>query len=129
MDAFLDIFFTWFHALLIIFNLFGWIIRPLRKLNLITLLLTGGSWFILGIFYGIGYCPITDWHWQVLENLGVQNLPPSYVQYLIKKITGINLSANFAETMTVILYFVALAISVWYNVFRKVKFGLQKRDN
>jgi len=119
MDEFLDVFFTWFHAVLIVFNLFGWMIRPLRKLNLIALLLTGGSWFILGIFYGIGYCPLTDWHWQVLENLGVQDLPPSYVQYLVKKITGISLTTKFADTITLISYFVALAISVWYNTFRR----------
>jgi hypothetical protein len=23
------------------------------------------SWFGLGLFYGIGYCPSTDWHWRI----------------------------------------------------------------
>jgi len=41
-----------------------------RKANLILLLLTGLSWFGLGIFYGWGYCPLTDWHWKVLRELG-----------------------------------------------------------
>ena len=70
MLRFLDIFFLVFHTLLIFFNLFGWLIKPLRKANLIVLLLTGGSWFILGIFYGFGFCPFTEFHWQVLHKLG-----------------------------------------------------------
>jgi hypothetical protein len=48
-----DIFFIVFHTFLIFFNLFGWIFKPLRKANLVVLILTGASWFILGIFYGI----------------------------------------------------------------------------
>ncbi|MCD4791284.1 MAG: DUF2784 domain-containing protein, partial [Bacteroidales bacterium] len=78
MYKFLDTFFVVFHTALIIFNLFGWIWKPTRRLNLITLLLTGASWFILGIFYGIGYCPLTDWHWQVLHKLGIYDVPNSY---------------------------------------------------
>ncbi|HPF94086.1 MAG TPA: DUF2784 family protein, partial [Tenuifilaceae bacterium] len=62
----LDVFFVAFHTLLIAFNLFGWIWWRTRKANLITLLLTGLSWIGLGLFFGIGYCPLTDWHWQVL---------------------------------------------------------------
>jgi hypothetical protein len=36
MFRFLDIFFIVFRTLLIFFNLFGWIIKPLRRANLIT---------------------------------------------------------------------------------------------
>jgi len=61
----------------ILFNLFGWIFRPLRKANLIVLALTGASWFILGIFYGIGYCPLTDWHFKLLYKHGQHALPDS----------------------------------------------------
>jgi hypothetical protein len=62
-----DSFFIIFHSVLICFNLFGWIPKALRKWNLFSLILTTFSWFILGIFYGFGYCFLTDWHWEVRE--------------------------------------------------------------
>src|SRR5665811_299369 len=75
----LDIFFLIFHTFLIFFNLFGWIWKRTRKLNLITLSLTGASWLFLGLSVGtLGYCPLTDWHFKILEKLGKTDLPYSY---------------------------------------------------
>lgn len=119
MIAFLDIFFVVFHSTLIVFNLFGWIWKRTRRLNLITLLLTGASWFILGIFYGIGFCPLTDWHWQVLEKLGRTGLPDSYIAYLIQRLTGLTPNGEWVDVLTAGLYFLALAISFYMNFFRK----------
>lgn len=118
---FLDIFFLIFHTALTLFNLFGWIWRPLRKINLITLSLTGISWFIAGIFYGIGYCPLTDWHWKVLHKLGHYNLPDSYIKYILDRITGLDFNASFIEKMTVVMFFIAVGISLYVNFFRKIK--------
>ena len=117
----LDIFFISFHTLLIFFNLFGWIWKPLRKANLISLLITGASWFILGIFYGIGYCPLTDWHWQVLQKLGKYDIPNSYIEYLIERFSGFDVSAEVVDICTVVLYFVALLISLYLNIFKGKK--------
>jgi len=33
-----------------------------------SLLLTAFSWFVLGIWYGWGYCVCTDWHYMVLRD-------------------------------------------------------------
>ena len=121
MLNFLDYFFTIFHSVVIVFNLLGWIFKPLRKANLILLLLTGGSWFILGIFYGIGYCPLTDWHWQVLHKLGVTHLPNSYVTYLFYRIFNITISDNTADLLIIIFYFSALVFSVYFNFRKKPK--------
>jgi len=115
MFKFLDVFFVAFHSALIVFNIFGWIWIKTRKINLITLLLTGASWFILGIFYGWGYCPLTEWHWRVLYELGEVQLPNSYIQYLVNRITGINITGHLADIVTVVVYFVALAISLFAN--------------
>jgi hypothetical protein len=112
---FLDIFFLVFHTLLIFFNLFGWLIKPLRKANLIVLLLTGVSWFILGIFYGIGFCPFTEFHWQVLHKLGQYNLPDSYISYLVERFTGFLPSAKITDILTVVFYFIALGLSLIVN--------------
>lgn len=120
MCKFLDIFFVVFHTALIIFNLFGWIWKPARRLNLITLLLTGVSWFILGIFYGIGYCPLTDWHWQVLHKLGIYDVPNSYVKYLVLRLTGVDLNVGLVDALTVSLFFIALTMSVISNFRNRI---------
>lgn len=115
----LDFFFTGFHTLLILFNLFGWLMPATRRLNLIVLLITGGSWFILGIFYGIGYCPLTDWHFQVLDKLGYVGLPDSYITFLLQRFTGHTFNQTLIDTLTMAGFLAALVISVWVNVKKK----------
>jgi len=111
-----DLFFLIFHTVLTLFNLTGWIWKKTRRINLITLLLTGGSWFILGLFYGIGYCPLTEWHFQILRKLGESNLPYSYIDYLIERLTGIDFNAQLVDTATGVGFFLALLISVYLNI-------------
>lgn len=113
---FADIFFVVFHSTLTLFNALGWIWKSTRKLNLITLILTGGSWFILGLFYGLGYCPLTEWHFQILRKLGHTNLPSSYIKYLIERITPFRPGAELVDTTTVVVFFVALGLSIILNI-------------
>ncbi|TVQ12250.1 MAG: DUF2784 family protein [Bacteroidetes bacterium] len=110
-----------FHFLFVLFNLTGWIWRATRKLHLVSILLTFGSWFILGIFYGWGYCPLTDWHWSVLNKMGKYGLPNSYVSYLIERTTGFSLPDMLVDFLTLLFALVALALSVRYNFFKKNK--------
>lgn len=119
----IDIFFVIFHTSLIIFNVLGWTWKKTRLANLITLGLTGGSWFILGIFYGLGYCPLTEWHFNVLEKLGKQNLPLSYTEYLAERLTGANFDGEVVNMITLVGFFVALIFSVYFNYrdYRKKK--------
>lgn len=117
----LDYFFMVFHSLLIVFNLFGWIWKPFRLANLITLLLTGFSWVGLGLFFGMGYCPLTDWHWEVLYNLGNPPQTTSYVAYLIKRLLGVSVSNTFADTITLLAYLVALFFSVVFNLRDRIQ--------
>jgi|SRR6056297_342641 len=111
-----DIFFVVFHTGLILFNVFGWIWHKTRRINLYSLLLTGGSWFILGIFYGIGFCPLTQWHFDVLRKLGNSNLPYSYITYLVHRLSGVMFEAELIDTITMTVFFVALIISVILNI-------------
>ncbi len=112
----LDIFFLIFHTILIFFNLFAWIFKKTRKLNFIILSLTGASWFILGIFYGIGYCPLTDWHFNILGKLGHVNLPDSYIKYIVDRLTGLNFNPGLVNNITLISFFTALAFSTLINI-------------
>lgn len=116
MMQILDIFFVVFHSFFILFILFGWLVPRLRMLHLACVLLTGASWFILGIFYGIGYCPLTEWHWQVLRELGKTGLPVSYVQYILNRLLGISISASTADTITLLGWLAGLVISVFLQV-------------
>lgn len=112
----LNYFFFFFHSSLILFNSFGWIFPKLRKWNLLTLLLTAFSWFVLGIWYGWGYCVCTDWHWSVRRELGYVDTSDSYIHFLILKLTGINFPENLVDTGTVLVFFISLVASVWVNV-------------
>src|SRR5688572_25085296 len=112
----INYFFFIFHVALIFFNLFGWIHKKLRKWNLITLSLTAFSWFALGIFYGFGYCFLTDWHWQVRDKLGYSTASNSYIHFLILELTGISIDENLVDTFTAILFFTAFVLSIYVNV-------------
>lgn len=118
--AVLDYAFLIFHTSLILLNLFGWIWRPLRKANLVLLLLTAASWFGLGIWYGWGYCLCTDWHWQVLAQRGVKNLPRSYITYLVHQWSGWNPPELWVQVATALCFALALAASLYTN-YRDLK--------
>jgi len=105
-----------FHILLIFFNLFGWIPKRLRKWNLLTLTLTAFSWLVLGIFYGFGYCFLTDWHWQVRERLGYATDSNSYIHFLIEELTGVSLEERLVDVFTAIFFFTAFALSISFNL-------------
>ena len=111
-----DIFFFVFHICLIIFNLFGWLIKSLRKWNLITLGLTAFSWFALGAFYGFGYCFLTDWHWQIRNELGYPNPFNSYIHFLITTVFSITVSERLVDILTGSLFFAALVWSIVTNL-------------
>lgn len=112
----LNIFFFVFHTVLMLFNCFGWVWKKTRRWNLVTLLLTAGSWFIIGIWYGWGYCFCTDWHWTIREKMGLSDQSNSYVHFLLLKLTGINFRKDLVDTVTLIVFFVALGLSSWLNI-------------
>jgi hypothetical protein len=112
---FFDIFFTAFHSLLVLFILFGWIWKKTRRLNLICILLTAASWLGLGIFYGLGYCPLTDWHFNILRRLGYTDLPNSYLSFLFTRLTGLQIDQNLVDSVTLWGLVIALMVSIFLN--------------
>ncbi|MEN8203947.1 MAG: DUF2784 domain-containing protein [Bacteroidota bacterium] len=125
---FLDIFFTIFHTSLVLFNLFGWIWHKTRRLNLICLLLTGASWVLLGIFYGFGYCPLTDWHFNILSNLGYTDLPDSYLSFLFTRLTRLQIDQSLVDAVTTWGLVIALIISLYLNFRHWFKLAGRKKD-
>ena len=112
----LNVGFFFFHSSLILFNLFGWAWRKTRLWNLVTLSAVAFSWFGLGIWYGWGYCPCTQWHWEVRQKLGYTDMPASYIQFLVEKFTGLHFQAAVVDAVTVVLFFIALGISLFLNL-------------
>jgi hypothetical protein len=115
----LDLLLTLLHFAIIGFNLFGWIWERTRKLHLICIIVTASCWFILGIWFGIGYCPITDWEWHIKEKLGEHNLPNSFITYYADKISGKPVSDSLVNTLITVCFSMAAILSVYVNFFRK----------
>lgn len=116
-----NFFFYAFHTILIIFNLFGWLAPRMRKFNLISLLLTFGSWLILGLWKGWGYCFLTDWHYKILKALGERDIPSSYIAFLVKKLSGQTPNAEMVDIFTVSLAILALSCSLWTNLRHRIR--------
>ncbi len=112
---FLNIFFFLFHTAFTLFNITGWIFPKTRKWHLTTMLLTAFSWFVLGIWYGWGYCACTDWHWQVREAMGYHDRSNSYIHFLLLKLTGKDFDPGLVENITLWVFLVCFLLSVVLN--------------
>jgi Protein of Unknown function (DUF2784) len=126
MLVFLDMAFFVFHTALMLFNMVGWAWRRSRPYHLICLLLTAASWFILGAFYGWGYCICTDWHFQVREKLGYPDVGPSYLQLLAVEFFGIRISQSFADGLASFVFaliVIATAASWWRQLRHRITPG------
>jgi hypothetical protein len=116
MYAFLNIGFFIFHSALIIFIVLGWVWKKTRKVHLVIVFLTAFSWFILGIWYGFGYCPFTDWHYRVRMKLGHYDMPESYIKFLIQSITGIEIDQKLIDIFTVSVLVLVLGVTILLNI-------------
>ena len=112
---FLDYLFNVIHGSLIVFNVFGWLWYRTRRLHLLTIVLTFFSWFALGVLYGWGYCPLTDWHWDVKRDLGQINLPNSFIKYHLDMLIGYDWDAVTVDAATLIVGLSVLVLSCDLN--------------
>ena len=114
--VFLDYAFLVAHTALILFNLFGWVWERTLRFNLLSIILTVTAWFAFAPWYGLGYCPCTDWHWQVKEALGQTDLPNNYLTFLFETWTGIVVSDEFSATLAWVALVPAFALSLFFNL-------------
>jgi hypothetical protein len=115
MLAFLNILFFVLHTALVVFNMTGWIFKKTRRLHLITALSTLALWAVLGIWYGFGYCPCTDWHWSVRRQMGLPIESDTYSHFLILKLTGLDLPNDVVFWITAIGFGMAVVMSIVLN--------------
>jgi hypothetical protein len=117
----LDFLLSFVHFAIIAFNLFGWIARRTRKAHLVSILLTAASWFILGIWFGTGYCPFTDWQWQVKTRLGETNLPPNFIEYIAEKLLHHDSSNETINILIAVCFVAAAGLSVYLNIISPLR--------
>lgn len=119
MDTFrlqvLDLTLFLLHAALVLLILTGWVWQRTRRLHLLAIGLTIGSWIGLGAWYGWGYCPLTDWHWRIKSALGETALPASYIKYYADALTGRSWHPVLVDAWVVGLALTALLVSVVLN--------------
>lgn len=105
-----------FHLIIVFFLMFGWALAKTRPLHRIAVAVTSFLWIVVGAFVGtIGYCPVTDWHWQVKKMRGETELPVSYIDYQLQRI-GIHLPPERADqiVMAVFAAIVVITIGFWF---------------
>jgi hypothetical protein len=59
---------------------------------------------------------LTEWHFRILEKLGHQDLPNSYIKYLADRLTGMDLSAVVVNNLTLYAFLGPLLISIILNL-------------
>ena len=119
MLPFLDTFIGVIHVLLILACLLGWMFARTRRAHLVLMGVVVGCWFLLGLKYGIGYCPLTDWHWQVKGQLGEGPLPHSFIKYIWDKIFPTPISPKAVDWLTFAAFFISLAAALYLKFTRK----------
>ena len=113
---FLNYFFLVFHGIFTCFNLTGWAFKKTRKLHLAAIALTAFSWYVVGLWFGPGYCFCTDWHWRVRGALGFPNRLDSYIHFLILEITGIDFPQQLVDDATLYGFIAAVVLTIILNI-------------
>lgn len=115
LDCLVSLFFHVLHLAVIAGNMTGWAIHRARRIHLALVSVTLFSWIVLGYRYGLGYCFLTEWHWQVLESQGVSDLPGSYIAYLIRLLTGLSPDPRLVDAGTGACFAFAVCASLYVN--------------
>lgn len=121
MLALADFTFHVLHLAIIFANLFGWIFPATRHLHRILILTTAFCWLAVGWAVGaIGYCPLTDWHWQIKRLRGEEILPHSYIDYLLQTI-GLHFNPMLIDIGVGVVFALTLlvTIGIWVAENRK----------
>lgn len=100
------------HLSIIGFFLFAWFLPEYRVLHLILSFSIFFSWFGLGLFYGFGYCLVTDIQWKLKKESGYDPETPYYIKYIVDKATGANINSKLSNMVTTYTFFVISILSI-----------------
>ena len=117
----LDLIYTLSHFIIIFFNIVGPFFERMRKFSFLFQVLTLFSWIGLGFFFGFGYCPLTDWHWDHKRHLGETELPASFIKYIFDELSGLNWNPMAIDIATGFTFASALIYNVRHLFFKAKK--------
>jgi len=104
------------HLVVIAAFMFLWIPKSTVRLHRWIVGLTAASWLVLGYFYGLGYCFLTDLQWHVKRALGVRRLPGSFVKYAADFVTGSDLPPKLVDAIAGLVFFLGCGAALWRYV-------------
>ena len=111
----IDLIFNILHIAVILINCLGWTYKPVKKFSLYLILITLFSWSIVGIFGGIGFCPITYLHSKYLLSNHDYILPFSYLDYIFINNLDFDISSRTISLISIIVIFSSLYLSLAKN--------------
>jgi len=111
-----DVLLTVIHLIFIVFILFGWIPIKLRKVHYISMWIVFISWFLLGLYFGLGYCLLTDLHWKIKIKLNEVNLPYSFIKYILDRITKNDFDETMINYVTVVVFIFIFILSTYFFI-------------
>lgn len=110
-----DLFFNVLHIMVILINSLGWIFNITLKPSLYLILITLSCWTLLGIFQGIGFCPLTYIHSHYLYTNYEFHLPFSYLDYLLIDNFNLPLTSKTISIISIFVIFISLLINLKKN--------------
>jgi hypothetical protein len=118
----LDHILLWTHFAAIAINLGGWAFPQTRRFHRWVLATTASSWLLGGVFYGLGYCFLTDWHWDVKRSLGETQLPASFIQYTFQNYLHLHIPDFWIDVLTGAVFVLILTITLG-QIARELRSG------
>jgi hypothetical protein len=114
MLLFVDILLTFLHSALVIFAMTGWAFAKIRTLHFWSILCILFAWLVIGWAVGtLGYCPITDLHWDIKRALGETNLPNSFIKYMLDWVFQNDFDRKAVDQLTGIVMVMIVTITGW----------------
>ena len=111
----IDLFFNLLHIIVILINSLGWVFNITLRPSLYLIIITLFCWTFLGIFQGIGFCPLTYMHSQYLYTNYEFRLPFSYLDYLLINNFNLPLTSKMISITSVLVIFISLIINLKKN--------------
>jgi hypothetical protein len=115
--AILDVLLTAVHLGVVVAVLVLWIPRSTRRVHFALVMITAGSWLGIGLLYGnIGYCFLTDWHWDVKRLRGQTHLPASFIHYMVARWLKLPVRATTTDLWTGLSFAFVAILSIILEV-------------
>lgn len=106
------------HCAIIAFVMLGWCVPAWLPWHLALILLTLACWFVLGLWMGPGYCPVSDLHWRLKGALGDGKPAESYIHHVLQALSGRRLSATRVDSVVLVGTVLLTVLSAGLNFLR-----------